>query len=66
MSREEELEKNLAQTSEILAMVLNEVGPVTIRKNDRKPIPEGAMIEVDINNEDQSVTISLGVPNETG
>lgn len=66
MTREEELEKNLAQTSEILAMVLNEVGPVTIKKNDRKPIPEGAMIEVDINGEDQSVTISLGVPNETG
>lgn len=59
-----DMEKQLIATSEILALVLHETGPVEIDKEARSKIPEGAGIVVDIDKETNKVTISLGVEGE--
>ena len=59
-----ELEQMLRASNEMLALVLNEVGPVEIDKNNRKPVPPGAQIMVDIDGESNTVTISLVAADE--
>lgn len=44
---------------EMLALVLNETGPVEISKNDRKPLPADVQIAVDVDSEREVITISL-------
>jgi hypothetical protein len=59
-----DLEKELSARDEMLALVLNETGPVTIDRQNRKPLHPNSQIMVDINSEAQTVTISLVAPVE--
>ena len=58
----EDANKRVLIAEEMLALVLNETGPVEIDRKSRKALPADVQIAVDVNHETETVTISLVTP----